>query len=485
MSAPRTARRGAAREGEEEEGATPLFEALVRAWGRLLSYCIQAGWNKDIRQATNGAGAFMQALIDILERCIRQATFVSDRLGPIRWDEYRQLYRRRRWNDATWMLLATSKLKIDERHVADLATRLEPILAEFLHAGTGRFGNGLFLLLGGMGKWAQPTVAEFARTLIVGAVKLGARQVAELLLRWAAGEPLRYRISALLEGVDIDGSLHLAEGISLVKLPKSSEDLPASLPHFPMGATVTDFLGGVVMSIDCEMSPALYLPDENEGGKISDRRRMFRLASGRVPDLSMDNFCESMSLACNGYVDWLMEWKDLGDLQAFSDMLPGVSYKYRSNYLRAKMSQADLSDALKIHHARRRGGGPKENLELAIRRWIKSKRPGTDPDKLIELRIALEALYEIGGVNEKGFRIAIYGAWHLGESFEQRHEFRETLRKVYSDSSHVVHGGKIQYATCDEKLISSAQEICRNGILKRLQESEKPKWEEMILGAGE
>ncbi len=427
----------------------------------------------------------MQELIDILERCIRQATFVSDRIGRIRWDEYRRRYRRRGWNDTTWMLLGSSKLEIDERHIADLATRLEPVLAEFLHAGTGRFGNGLFLLQGGLGKWAHPTVAEFARTLIVGAVTLGAGQVAELLLGWAGGEPLRYRISALLEGVDIDGSLHLAEGISLVKLSGSSADLPASLPSFPMGPTVTDFMGRVVMSIDCEMSPALYLPDENEVGKISDRSGTFRLASGRVPDLSMGSFCESMSLACNRYVDWFLEWRDFGDLQAFSNMLSGASHKYRSDSSRAKMSQADLNDALKIHHARRGGGGPKENLELALRRWIKSKRSGTAADKLIELRIALEALYEIGGLNEKGFRISTYGAWHLGESFEQRHELRETLRKVYSDSSRVVHGGKIKYAAKDAKLISSAQDICRNGILKRLQESEKPGWEEMILGAGE
>ena len=188
------------------------------------------------------------------------------------------------------MLVGSSELEIDERHVADLATRLEPVLAEFLRAGTGRFGNGLFLLLGGIGTWVHPTVAEFARILIVGAVRRGARQVAELLLGWAGGKPLRFRMSALLKGVDVDGSLHLAEGISLAKLPKSSAELPASLPPFPMGATETDFLGGVVMSIDCEMSPALYLPDENEVGQISDRRGMFRLASGRVPDLSLDNW---------------------------------------------------------------------------------------------------------------------------------------------------------------------------------------------------
>ena len=37
-------------------------------------------------------------------------------------------------------------------------------------------------------------------------------------------------------------------------------------------------------------------------------------------------------------------------------------------------------------------------LEPEIRQWIRSEGPATNPDKLIELRIALEALYDVGGV---------------------------------------------------------------------------------------
>ena len=426
----------------------------------------------------------MQELIDSLERCVRQSAFVSDRMGRIGWNDYRHLVRGRKWTDSSWMLWSASKLAIDDVLVADLAERLEPALAEFMHTGTGRLGNGLFLLFGGAGTWAHPTVAEFARTLIAGAVKSGAPQVAAMLQGWANGEPLRFRVSALLEGADIDEELQLAEGIRVSKLPKSSADLPASLPSFEMAATVTDIIGGVVMSFDCEMSPALYRPDEDEVGRMSSRNGEFRMVSGQVPKLSLDSFCESVSLACNGSVDWLLQWRDFGCLEAFTDTPSGVGYKVRSGTRRTKVSQADLDEALKIHRARHGGRGSRENLELAMRRWIRSKRPGTDLDKLIELRIALEALYEIGGVNEKGFRIATYGAWHLGANLEQRHEFRETLRKAYSDSSSAVHGGKLKYAAKDPDLVSSAQGICRNGILKRLEETERPKWDEMILGAG-
>ena len=427
----------------------------------------------------------MQELIDSLERCVTQSTFVSDRLGRIRWNDYRRLFRTRRWDDSTWMLWSASELEIEDVHVADLEARLELVLAEFVHTGTGRIGNGLFLLLGGPGTWAHPTVVEFARTLIRGAVRCGTRQVAAQLLGWASGEPLRFRISALLEGADIDEELQLAEGIRVWKLPKSSADLPASLPFIPMMAPITDFIGGVVMTIDCEMSPSLYLPDEDEVGRMSSRRGECRMVSGKVANLSLDNFCESVSLACNGCVDWFVQWRDFGSLVGFTDTPSGASWKIRSGARKTKVSQASLNEALKIHHARHEGGGPRESLELAMRRWIRSKKSGTDLDKLIELRIALEAMYEIGGLNEKGFRIATYGAWHLGENFEQRHAFRETLRKAYSDSSSAVHGGKLKHAAKDPKLVSSVQDICRNGILKRLRETERPQWDEMILGARE
>ena len=110
------------------------------------------------------------------------------------------------------------------------------------------------------------------------------------------------------------------------------------------------------------------------------------------------------------------------------------------------------------------------------------RREGRHP---LSDRGVLEALYEVGGANEKGFRIATYGAWHLGQDFEHRRELREALRKAYSDSSSAVHAGKLKYVAKDRGLVSFAQEVRRHGVLKRLEETERPKWDEIILGRGE
>ena len=43
----------------------------------------------------------MQELINSLERCVRQSTFVSDRMGKIGWNVYRRLLLTKRWDDST------------------------------------------------------------------------------------------------------------------------------------------------------------------------------------------------------------------------------------------------------------------------------------------------------------------------------------------------------------------------------------------------
>jgi len=192
-----------------------------------------------------------------------------------------------------------------------------------------------------------------------------------------------------------------------------------------------------------------------------------------------------VSLAAKGCIDWFVQWREFGPIEAFTDMPSGVTSKVRTWARGTKVSESDLVAALEIHRARHGGEGPRENLELALRRWIRSGSTGSVPDSLIELRIAVEALYEIGGMNEKGFRIATYGAWHLGADFGERHWIRETLRKAYDDSSRAVHAGQLKHAEKDPGLLSSAQDICRDGILKRLRERKVPNWDELILGARE
>ena len=120
---------------------------------------------------------------------------------------------------------------------------------------------------------------------------------------------------------------------------------------------------------------------------------------------------------------------------------------------------------------------------MAIRRWMNSKRPESSlADRFIELRIALEALYLDGKSNtEMAFRLATHGALYAGGTIEERRRNHETLRKAYNQSSRAVHAGTLKDSS--ENVLKKAQELCREGIIKRLREGDVPDWSDMILGA--
>ena len=427
-----------------------------------------------------GERQVMGELAEVLERTVARSVFISSRLGKVQPNDLRKAYNNRRWDDPVWSFLGSAEMETGDDQISDLVERLRPLLANHLQPGTGRVGNGLFLLMGGAGTLANPTVHEFAKILVGAAAKIGAQRVTELLLGWIEGEPLHYQFCALLQGVNVDEPLRLAEGVYLSKLSNSSADLPASLPITVM-TPFTDYLSGVVLSVDYEMKPALYMSEENEVFPPM-REATYTAASNRLPGLSFDSFCESMSLACNAYVHWQSIWRDYGDLLAFSGQYGGLQYKPQSERRKTTFSQEDLDRAREIHLRRHSAGSPsrsKRKVDLAIIRWMNSKRPNSTTDTLIELRIALEALYSKGG-GEKRFRVAISGAWHLGETFEKRYNYYNILSKVYGDASEVIHAGEINQT--DKELLANAQDICREGILKRIAATEDPAWDELILG---
>ena len=337
----------------------------------------------------NGPDTGARELMDALQRAVNASAYMY-RDQTIGAGQMRSAYLNRRWGDQTWLYYAAAVLKTPDDSLAGLADALRPFLANYLEQATDRVGNGLYSLFGGSGRLKTPTVPEFGEVLVGGAVKLGPTRVVELLLGWTRGEPLHSRWCALLEGVAIEEPLGLQEGVRIVQLSPSLMDLPVSLP--PFGVAETQFLGGVMLSIDCELAPSLFAPEELNDAAPFGRPGTNTAASNKIPNLSHDSFCESMSLACGEYVDWRRSWTDYGDLDAFSLSIgSGGRFKHSQGVRRTAFAQKDLERAREIHLVRHTdaSGRKRNHLDQAISRWMKSKRSSADSDRLIELRIAL------------------------------------------------------------------------------------------------
>ena len=422
----------------------------------------------------------MQEIIELLDSVVRRTTFDARRLGTFSSDRLRAIYQHDKLHGGLTAKSATPK--VPENLLAELTDRLLPLLVEYTNPESDRIGNGLVDLMGGS---PQPKIAEFARILVRAAAILGAKRVAQMLFGWIAGEPLHYRTKMLLTGVAIDDQLALEEGICITPLPKSSAELsafvPSSLVTFPR-QSFDSFLGGVMLSIDGKAEPVLYLPSTND---LSSENMQHTWARGKLPGLSLNTFCEAMSLACNGCVRWKFSWRDFGELEEFnSGVLPGMSYTDVPEFgTRTHLPQESLEQARDIHLERHVDGKTNPRLDTAIRRWMGSKRSNASlSDRLIDLRIALEALYLDSDAGEMRFRLATNGAWHLGVDFVERRDYYKTLRGVYDLASKAVHASEVKFSKQERDLLTAGQDACRKGILKRLKEKNKPDWNELILG---
>ena len=125
----------------------------------------------------------------------------------------------------------------------------------------------------------------------------------------------------------------------------------------------------------------------------------------------------------------------------------------------------------------------RDKLLIAIDRWIKSIASGSEVDKIIDLGIALEALY-VSRDDKIKRQLCHRASWYLGENATHREELQTELIAIYDYRCDVVHNrgfgeevevGERRVPVTD--LVRSAQDLCLQSIRKILDEEKFPNWE--------
>ena len=409
-------------------------------------------------------------LTEVLCSIVPETTFDCRRLGVLGWEDFRSAYQRS--TDLEHVMVGSAKPSAPSELLTELTDVLRTLLSEYLV--DDRFGNRLAHIFGGIPKI---DVEEFAVNTVRAAAALEAARVGDWIKNWANGETIPYTIHAVISGVTTEHPLKMEEGIRFRTLENLSD------VRFPEGYTFnigpSRILGGLMVDIDCETGPALCRPEEIED--IPYRSWGY----GAMSTDPITTLCEALSLVCNCYVSFVISWLGCSEeMKALRlDAGPGYSWNATDSLLPSvNLSPENLlkvSDCIvKINAI----SGKRQDLIRAINRWMRSKRGLGDTDQFIELRIALEVLYLKTNRDELGFRLANYGAWHLGNSFSERKDYREVLRQAYREASTAVHTAGVKDKGENRKLLSQAQDLCRMGILKRLDETEEPNWDDLILG---
>lgn len=339
------------------------------------------------------------------------------------------------------------------------------------------------------------SVENFANGLVQAAAIIGVDRAIQLLADWVREEPVQFRTSTFVNGLTLNARLLPRKDIEIVPLPLTTTELPR-LPGYNK-LSGRDYLGLTVLSLAMSASPALFRP-KTGGSEATVRSHLEK-------DIDIDFMCDVLSLQANCHVSQSFLWIEyeeagpfsLGDWQTWA--IGGNSFervRWKSASYQKGAATIELHDDVSIASLDEDEvmqtiealQGADRKLRIAVDRWKRSKRPNARRrDRYIDLRIALETLYLKDFVNEQSpemrFRLSLFGAWHLGSTFEERRDIRKTLRDAYDTASGVVHSGEISSKSKD--CLEEAQELCRLGILKLLREgSPSPEdWGDLILGA--
>ena len=396
-------------------------------------------------------------------------------------------------------------------HVTDdtmgsLAAEVRTVLAEFICPQSGHLGHAfpidqyrVIRNSGGENGVShleyESTPDNFAKSLLRAAAIIGVDKTTELLAAWNQGAPVLFRKSTVVNGLVVDDRYVPRHDIEIAALPLTTDELPR-LPDRDRMAP-SDYLGRTLVSVQASASPALFCPRQDDKGKTAITR-----TKGRV---GFDTLCDALSLQANSHVSWTFVWTEYDDAAPFclqdwqivgdgrfehlmwgartwqeTGKKPGAVSIERGQYV--SITMLDETEFLSMIEALQSSD---KKLRIAVDRWKRSMRPGLAiVDRLIELRIALEALYLKDFTNENSqemrFRLALIGAWHLGETYAKRQQIGKVLRDAYDKASGAVHTGEAPVGA--DAALMKARKLCREGILKLLREGPPADWGNLILG---
>ena len=302
----------------------------------------------------------------------------------------------------------------------------------------------------------------------------------------------------LLEGIKIEEAIKAFEGVRLVPVPDSPSVSPSYLPRIPLRGISEDFYySQTLLIIDYTISPMFHKPVLPP--VFLSEKELFRIEvrDGRFSYFTefdfFNKFCSALSLACDSPVQISMKWDLLPEDAIFTvGNGPGVA-RYLIPGLFGKSTEVGRSDIEKaqcLYEILDKNPDINEKLRIPIDRWIRSKVITISVDKIIDLGIALEALYvPDGGSGEIRFKLAVHAAWHLGKNKEDRRKLMKEFKEIYDWRSKVVHTGKLPNKTKktpftyeeDQQFIERAQDLCRQSILKIMEDRKFPNWNNLIL----
>ena len=210
-----------------------------------------------------------------------------------------------------------------------------------------------------------------------------------------------------------------------------------------------------------------------------------------LDEFSSELFCQALSLSSNSPVQASVytEFLALDRLYNLSFGIgSGCVLSFRPDGSQAKIGDTEIEESKRLYRILVDHRDVQEKLRVPINRWILSKADRDEVDRIIDLGIALEALYVPDGGGDTTYKFAIRAARYLGKDKRDREDLLVKFKQIYNCRSKAVHAGlvdttikfggeKIDWRT----FIAHAQDLCLQSIKKILDEGKLTDWDSLIL----
>ena len=316
----------------------------------------------------------------------------------------------------------------------------------------------------------------------------------------------------LLEGIELETEIQVLEGVRLIPLPSS--ETSEELVRYLFGSSsnpllrLTSFLDGKALFIIDYPGYSIFHKSSREhrgGFHVDNLPSQVERHNVKFPNIQAVNsfrnlFCQVLSLICNSALQIAHKGWFLEEDKSFNprDGSTGIDRHLDRFEDFAEVDEADIEKAKCLYDILDRNADLRGKLQIPIDRWVKSKTDQrnideiTDEkpiDKIIDLGIAFEALYLSDVKEELTFRLGVRAAWYLGEDKTEREKLLKKFGDIYRCRSNAVHNGKLDETIRfggerirRSEFIAKAQDLCRQSILKIIEDGEFPDWNSLVLG---
>ena len=216
-------------------------------------------------------------------------------------------------------------------------------------------------------------------------------------------------------------------------------------------------------------------------------------------DFNESLFCRALSLTLNVPIHICVKRRFLAEDALFnlSNSSSESTPHYRTAKILARIGKVEIDKVKDIYETLTEPSSKIQNkLKIPVDRWIRSKFSSETSSEyvnaIIDLGIALESIYlsdrNSDRNNNIAFPLRLRAAWYLGKDKGNRRRLMDEANDIYDWRCSAVHKGilpkktKKTPFTNEADFLARAQDLCRDSILKIVEDGKFPDWGELILG---